>query len=78
MQLNHGKIQLVKGAVPTEFWVDILQTSDEQSDCDDTQDMNIHVDIDLQIKYNELQQLRLKNELDFNVREASLQKKTKI
>lgn len=68
---KNGKIQLVKGAIPTEFWVDILETFDEKSDCDDTKE----IDTDLQTKYNELKQINLDSQNVFYVREASLLKK---
>lgn len=66
-----GKIYLKRGAVPTEFWIDINYEFEDEYECDDAQEM----DADLQVKYNELQKLNLENKLDFNVREAALQKK---
>lgn len=71
IESNNGKNRLVNGAVPTEFWVEILETFDGVTDCDDTSES----DTDLQMKYNDLRQSSLKQQMDFNVREASLQKK---
>lgn len=75
-ETNNGKIRLKNGAIPTEFWVDIIEAYDDvELDRDDeTQES----DIDLQLKYNELKQSYLKMQTDFNVREASLLKKMKI
>lgn len=59
--------------MPTEFWVDINYELENELACDDAQEMEVEVDI--QAKYNELQQINLENQLNFNVREAALKKK---
>lgn len=66
-----SKNRLVKGAIPTEFWVEILESFVDEADYDDTREIGV----DIQMKYNELKQLNLENQMDFNIREASLQKK---
>lgn len=63
-----GKIQLKKGAVPTEFWVDINYEFENEVADGDTQEMEAN----LQVEYDQLQQLYLKNQLNFNVREEEL------
>lgn len=66
-----GKIHLKKKAVPTEFWVDINYEFDDGIACDDTQEMKTTI----QVEYDQLQQLNLENQLNFNVREEALLKK---
>lgn len=66
-----AKNRLAKEAVPTEFWVEMLEPIVE--DLDD--DIDVEIDVDFRLKYAELQKFYLRNQMNMNIREASLQKK---
>lgn len=61
-----------KGAIPTEFWVDINYEFEDEIEHDDDQEFSKS---QLQVKYDQLLELHLENQLDFNIREAALLKK---